>query len=228
MISLVTLTGDRPECFARCERMMARQTYRQGWQWIVVDDGMRATNVTGGQRLIRRGPSANPAESFKNNLRAGLNEVTGDFVFIIEDDDWYALHHIERLLVPLMDFDVVGEARAKYYNVAHRKYRQLENRHHASLCQTAFRRSMIPLILRELETAFVDIRLWGKATSKFLFPESESCVGLKGQKGRTGIGIGHFPRGEQWHSDPDGTVLREWIKDDAEEVLRETPHVHAA
>lgn len=223
MISLVTCTGDRPECFARCERWMWRQTFRQSelpWEWIVVDDGREPTTTTLGQRYVRREPCRLPNESFKANLRAGLESATGDVIFIIEDDDWYRSDHVDRLLGPLEKFDVVGESRAKYYHVAQRKYRQLENRNHASLCQTAFRRSMIPTILAELNTPFVDLRLWLKATSRFLFSQSESCVGLKGQKGRKGLGMGHNPvRG--FHHDHDGTVLRQWIGEDADEVLND-------
>lgn len=222
MISLVTCTGDRPECFARCERWMARQTTCMGrvfWQWVVVDDGMSPTIPTSHQQYIRRKPGDNPAESFKNNLRAALDAVIGEFIFIIEDDDWYAPNHIERLLVPLMDYELVGEANAKYYHVGERKSRLMGNREWASLCQTAFRRSLIPTVLANLDTPFVDRRLWSRVQSRYLFAESETCVGLKGQPGRQGIGCGHRPRGPQWKGDPHGETLREWIGDDATEVL---------
>lgn len=222
MISLITCTGDRPECFARQERWMDRQTFRLSppwhFEWIVIDDGRDPTAPTRGQNYRRLPPKPDHRESFAENLRAGLAAATGEYIFIIEDDDWYAPHHIERLFSRLGDFDLVGESRAKYYNVAHRRYRQLNNRNHASLCQSAFHRKLIPLVLANLDTTFVDMRLWAQATSKFLFPESESCVGLKGQKGRKGIGMGHHPR-ENWGHDPDGRVLRSWIGADADEVL---------
>lgn len=222
MISLLTCTGDRQELFARCERWMVRQTIRD-WEWIVVDDGREPTEPDAGQQyyIKRRPTEAGPHESFKGNLRAGLEACDGEFIFIIEDDDWYHPAHIERLLVPLMEFDLVGESHAKYYHVGQRKFRQLHNANHASLCQTAFHRSLIPTVLRHLDTAFVDLKLWANTASRFLHPESITCVGLKGQVGRMGIGIGHRPRGPRWCDDLDGSVLREWIGEDTVEVLKD-------
>lgn len=227
MITLLTCTGDRPESFARLERYMARQTLRWS-KWIVVDDGHTPTVPTLGQAYIRLPPGKSPKESFAANYRLGLECARASkYVAIIEDDDWYAPQYLTNLIPVLYDHELAGESQAKYYHVPSRRYRFMGNGHHASLCQTAFRGELIPRILPLLsdESAFLDVRLWNlgnevgdEPVSKHLRP-SVFSVGLKGLPGRAGIGCGHRPQGKAWKKDKDGSVLREWIGEDAGEVL---------
>jgi hypothetical protein len=225
MITLLTCTGDRPECFARLEHWMARQTMMWS-KWIVVDDGEVPTKCTRGQHHILLPPGKAPKESFAENYRVGLQCcATSKFVFVIEDDDWYAPQYITNLMAVLLDYELAGESQAKYYNVAERKFREMGNGGHASLCQTAFRGSLVPRILPLIsdESAFLDTRIWKLDVSKHLRPSTFS-VGLKGQAGRKGIGVGHRPAANgKWHDDADGDVLRQWIGDDATEVLNGQP-----
>ena len=46
MLTLLTATGARPEAWAICERLMARQTYAGPVRWIIVDAGPEAQPVT--------------------------------------------------------------------------------------------------------------------------------------------------------------------------------------
>lgn len=224
MITLVTCTGDRPELFARQERYMARQTLRFN-RWIVVDDGAEPTPVHLGQDYIRREPSPNVRESFAGNVRAGLEAVGSNhfnYVYIIEDDDWYAQNYLETLSWSLAESELVGEKNAHYYNVKEQVWKLCGNLAHASLCQTAFRASLIPKILPLISesSAFVDIRLWREIQCDKSLLDSANCVGLKGQKGRAGIGMGHRPN-SSWCKDEQGYKLIEWIgHEDAAEVFR--------
>lgn len=224
MITLLTVTGDRHECFARQEKWMARQTLMWS-KWIVVDDGHIPTECTlkGHRQSYIRLPPGKPAkESFAENYSVGLQCArSSKYVVIIEDDDWYDRAYLTNIVPVLFDHELAGESQAKYYNVAERKYRLMGNGNHASLCQTAFRGELIPRILPLISpgSAFLDTRLWKlEGVSKHLRPSTFS-VGLKGQAGRKGIGCGHRPNQHSWHDDKDGTVLREWIGDDAGEVL---------
>lgn len=221
MITLLTCTGDRPECFARLEKWMQRQTLMWS-KWIVIDDGHEPTKPTLGQNYIRLEPGKPAKESFAENYRVGLDCCrTSKFVAVIEDDDWYAREYLTNIIPVLFDYELAGESQAKYYHVGERKYREMGNGAHASLCQTAFRGELIPKILPLIQdgSAFLDTRIWKMNVSKHLRPSTFS-VGLKGQPGRQGIGVGHRPANNgKWHDDKDGTVLREWIGDDATEVL---------
>jgi endogenous inhibitor of DNA gyrase (YacG/DUF329 family) len=115
----------------------------------------------------------------------------------------------------------VGECRARYYNVATRRGQQLHNNQHASLCSTAMRGMAIETFrwACEQRTKFIDLELWRKGRSRYLFGGGRVC-GIKGMPGRGGIGMGHAADFSGTH-DPDGRILREWIGDDAELYLRE-------
>ena len=45
MLTLLTATGARPEAWAICEQLMARQTYAGPVRWVIVDDGPVAQPV---------------------------------------------------------------------------------------------------------------------------------------------------------------------------------------
>jgi hypothetical protein len=154
------------------------------------------------------------------NLRAGLQAARNDAIIIIEDDDWYSPDYVQTVIDRLGTQPVMtlcGECPSRYYNVRTRCYRPLHNQSHASLCQTAFRLEMIPLILGLLreDGPWIDLLIWG-ALDGVLY-ESELCVGIKGMPGRAGIGMGHHSGGLP---DPNLDVLREWIGDDALEYAR--------
>jgi len=220
MITLLTCTGDRPECFARLEKWMARQTLMWS-KWIVIDDGHEPTKCTLGQAHVRMDPGKLAKDSFIANYNVGLHcAKSSKAVAVIEDDDWYSPHYLANMIPKLLTSALAGESHAKYYHVAERKYREMGNANHASLCQTVFRGELVPQILPLVEgTTFLDKRIWELDVPKSLVP-SQHAVGLKGQPGRSGIGVGHRPKDNgKWIADTDGSVLRDWIGEDATEVL---------
>ena len=78
-VTLITPTGDRPQCFRLCEHWMRRQTYDGTVQWIVVDDGHSPTRATQGQIYIRREPQeGDPPHTLCANLRLALPRVAHD------------------------------------------------------------------------------------------------------------------------------------------------------
>lgn len=222
MLQLLTATGARPDAFALCERWMAAQTYDGPVVWIIVDDGPVPTPITKHpkgwmQVVIRPAPHWQPGENTQaRNLLSGLNAVDRDRpLVVVEDDDWYADDWLARVTSQLNRAELVGEIRARYYNVATRQGRQLSNRLHSSLCSTAMRGSAIDTFRQSCERApkFIDLDLWKRCRSKDLFG-GHRVVGIKGMPGRGGIGMGHKDNfsGEY---DPDGALLRQWIGDDA-------------
>ncbi|MBN4999090.1 glycosyltransferase family 2 protein [Stenotrophomonas maltophilia] len=226
MLTLLTATGARPAAWALCERWMARQDYSGPVRWIIVDDGPEPQSVTfrreGWQLvLVRPSPHWAPGQNTQaRNLLKGLAAVgSEERLVIIEDDDWYAHDWLTTVATELQHAELVGEHRARYYNVEHRRGRQLANTGHASLCSTAMRGSA----LRDFADAcrsrpkFIDLELWRRPRHRRLFG-GHRVVGIKGLAGRGGIGMGHDPdfKGE---ADPCGSLLRDWIGADAEVYL---------
>lgn len=222
MLQLLTATGARPEAFALCERWMAAQSYAGPVTWIIVDDGAKPTPITKSpkgwvQIVIRPAPFWQPGQNTQaRNLLKGLDAVdAGHALVVIEDDDYYAPDWLETCVRELAHAELVGECRARYYNLALCRGRQLSNSRHASLCATAMRGSAIATFRKacELRPKFIDLELWNRHRSKRLF-DGHRTVGIKGLPGRGGIGMGHRNdfTGEY---DPDGALLRQWVGDDA-------------
>lgn len=223
MLTLLTATGARPTAWALCERWMARQDYTGPVRWIIVDDGPEPQPVAfrreGWQLvLVRPSPHWAPGQNTQaRNLLKGLAAVDpADCLAIIEDDDWYAPDWLSAVAAELQHAELVGEHRARYYNVQQRCGRQLVNTGHASLCSTAMRGSALQDFTDACRARpkFIDLELWRRARGRRLFG-GHRVVGIKGLPGRGGIGMGHDPEfsGE---ADPDGVLLREWIGCDAE------------
>lgn len=224
-ISLITPTSDRPAAFRLCERWMRGALERLPGvdvEWIVADDGRVPVECTLGQRHLRLPPASRPAASFRRNLQAALQQAARSKIVFIEDDDWYAPNYLVRMSEWLDGpARIVGEARAKYYNIRTRRYLRCHNRAHASLCQTGIARSLVPHLiglLRRRSTAFVDIELWRWSAAaripRLLWPNTQHSVGIKGLPGKQGIGIGHR-LDRHCAVDDEGRVLRHWLGNDA-------------
>lgn len=223
MLTLLTATGARPAAWALCERWMARQDYTGPVRWIIVDDGPEPQPVTfrrdGWQLvLMRPSPPWAPGQNTQaRNLLKGLAAVDPtESLLIIEDDDWYAADWLTTVAAELQYAELVGEHRARYYNVEQRRGRQLANTGHASLCSTAMRGSALQDFADACRSRpkFIDLELWRRPRARRLFG-GHRVVGIKGLPGRSGIGMGHDHefRGED---DVSGALLRDWIGDDAE------------
>lgn len=223
-LTLLTATGARPQAWAICEKLMAAQTYAGAVRWIIVDDGEQPQPVTFRRAgwdltVIRPQPYwARGQNTQARNLLAGLACVNDDDrVVIIEDDDHYAATWLEVVDRHLDRAELVGETRARYYNVALRRARQLNNAAHSSLCSTGLRDAAIAALRSECRRAatFIDLGLWRRfAGSKLLF-SGHRVTGIKGLPGRGGIGMGHC---QQFNGQPDPEleILREWIGPAAE------------
>lgn len=222
LITLITCTGSRPEAFARCEYYMARQTYKGPLQWIIVDDGTEPTPVIPAdykevyrpEELWREGINTQ-----RPNMNLALKHVRGDFILVIEDDDWYHPDFIRSYSDLLSRFPLVGEGKADYYNVASQGYKQIDNYYHASLCQTGLRKELLPVLYNAVNSGqlYFDIQFWntcaGSHVQRCIFMDKKLLVGIKGMPGRGGIGVGH--RTKDCMYDPGWNKLKEWIGDDS-------------
>lgn len=222
MLTLLTATGARPQAWAICEQLMARQDYAGQVRWLVVDDGPEPQPVTFQRegwevKVIRPTRCWRPGQNTQaRNLLQGLAHCSArDRVVVIEDDDWYAPDWLSHVAAQLEQAELVGESHARYYNIALRMGRQLNNAGHASLCSTALRGRAIDALRKACQSApqFIDMRLWRRFQGGHLFG-GHRVVGMKGLPGRAGIGIGHNAK-FSGTADPDGSLLREWIGADA-------------
>lgn len=211
-VTLITCTGGRPEAFRLCEMWMADQTYKRKLQWIVVDDVYPPTFVNLFQQKITPPTFWDGQHTLSRNLRLALKEVKEDKILFIEDDDFYSPAYVARMVEELDFHNLVGEAPARYYNVATTQHLRLSNKSHASLCQTGMRTELMERFLQVCTDSrkFIDIDFWnGVLANKIILP-TENSVGIKGMPGRYGIGVGHHPP-PHWAVDKDGSILESWV-----------------
>lgn len=223
MLTLLTATGARPKAWALCERWMAAQDYAGPVRWLIVDDGPVAQPVTFQRdgwslEVIRPQPFWKPGQNTQaRNLLAGLAHCSAqDRVVCIEDDDHYAPDWLSHVAGQLQIAELVGEIRARYYNLRTRQGRELPNTAHSSLCSTALRGRAIDGLRKVCQGhhKFIDMTLWQRWPDKHLF-DGHRVVGIKGLPGRGGIGAGH-KAGFRGTPDNDGSLLRSWVGNDAE------------
>lgn len=223
-LSLVTCTCDRPEAFALCERWMSRQTLAP-LEWLVLDDGEKPIVPTRGQQHFRL-PECRGPLSMLRKLQWLFNhqdQVRGDAIVFIEDDDWYHPEYLERVNARLLMADVIGEGRAIYYNVEDRWWFIHSNMEHASLCSTAIHRDEwkhAALVLSAGTNNFIDMKLWRYFRQNGIgqvFDPNEGgrfTIGIKGMPGKRGYGVGHKRTMKPGGDDPTKTIVfdREWVK----------------
>ena len=224
MLTLLTATGCRPDAWHICQRLMERQTYEGKVHWIIVDDGEKQQPIDFDRpgwvvSIIMPTPKWKDGDNTQaRNLAEGLRMVGDkDRLVIIEDDDSYHPDWLATVDDWLDKADLVGEKRARYYNVKTKKYRQLRNDMHASLCCTAMKGEAIKTFAKELKpnVKFIDINLWKRFDGSRALYDSQMVVGIKGLAGRNGIGMGH--RDDfQGHVDQDGSILRQWTGTNAD------------
>lgn len=215
--SIITPTGYRPYQFELCSRYVQRQSIKPT-QWIIVDDGEPEINVPGLPYVeyIRR-PVTNE-KSLHLQIKAGLECVETDYVVIMEDDDWYAWDYCEMMLKMLENVDLAGNAYAIYYHIPARKYylagKNCSN--FCGLCQTVFKASLIPQILKLCTEPYLDIKIWRQTKClKYQHKEPTSIyMSTKGLGSKRSLGMGQDPNWNKYTIDRDENYLKSMIGDD--------------
>lgn len=245
MLTLVTTTRNRPLSFSMVEGWIARQTYREPYQWFVVNDGDEPYEYKAGQEVIQRKPRKKMKTasgklvdeiSICANWLEAIPKIQGDKIIVVEDDDWLHPTYLEKMATALDEVDVAGISFDVYFKVQSRKYRRMGNAQHASLASTAFRASALPAVDRCCKvlcpannSVFIDMYLWAEAEPMHglrtrLIPNRAPDgrafhVGLKQMPGAVGLGNGH---GDDGASDPTMAMLIEWIGNEDARNLRNT------
>jgi glycosyltransferase involved in cell wall biosynthesis len=213
MIALITPTGARPQQIQLCVEWMKRQIYKGEVLWVVVDDAVPITtdfiqdDFKQNWKVVRCYPRPKWEQgqnTQKRNLLAAVNELEKhdgvDYVFIIEDDDYYTPEYLDKMVRYLKGYDAVGQTKSTYFNVVTGKVKKHSNTRHSSLFQTAIHINKLRTfkdILSSDASTFIDIHLWGalQGSKVHLFNSVDLSIGMKGLPGRDGIGIGHRVKG---------------------------------
>lgn len=226
-LTVITPTCDRPVGCQILQQYMARQT-RQPDQWIIADGGQNPVGMTlinqPGIKEVKYSwkPSPAGARNLCANLLRAIPFVTGDFVAIFEDDDWYSATHLETLVKQLTDEAlIVGDPLQRYYNIAERSWRVYDNRG-SSLCNTGFHGSILDTFRHIVQQCYdsdlygVDGNFWKRIpTNRWNLRKTGTVVGVKGLPGQKGLGVGHRPDYKRgWRKDLEFAQLRQWIGED--------------
>lgn len=240
-LTVITCTGDRPEAFGLIRKWISHQTVQPD-QWLVISDGRnKMKDIPPDCHYIRREPRPDdPQHTMILNLQEAVKHVTGDFIIIMEDDEYYAPGYIQTMVSKMEKHEVVGIGRSIYYHLPSGKYLKDCNIDNASLAQVAFRRSFLPEFTNLLNgDQYVDMRIWrhvGQVDKLrwneqdtemmervvngrgYIFDDGENhiYVGLKGLPGREGICWGHKENHLHYklRDTQNRDVLRSFIGDD--------------
>lgn len=225
LVTLITCTGFRPEAFGLCRYFVERQTYKGEIQWIIVTDepGLKIPASTNKHIHIEQhqAPRAWTPDynTHRGNMELALTKVSGDYVFIIEDDDHYHPRYVQSYLDLLGHVDVVGISHARYYHAKIAGWKLLQNDRHASLSSTAFHKRAMPHMVKAVNSGdmYFDRDFWLRVHDNklayALIGNSNLSTGIKGLPGREGITPSHKEL-RDYMLDLDISKLREWVGSD--------------
>jgi hypothetical protein len=176
-IAAITMSrGDRPQLLNHCVKQMNDQTVKLDKHYII--DYKPLNNNCD---LIPR---------FKKGLE--LAKADGiDFVFVIEDDDYYPTDYIEKTYKP--GFDIIGYYKTIYYHLALKGIKEMIHKNRSSLFCTAFKINALDnFVYPKDNEPYLDIRIWSFAmlNLKCYLYEDEVAIGIKHGIGKSG-GNGH-------------------------------------
>lgn len=228
-LTVITLTGGRPEAFALLRRWIHRQTFSGPVRWIVIDDCWPPTSIgvappNWAVETIRVTPHWRPGENTQmRNLKLALSIVGDDeLVTFMEDDECYAAGWLDRVAREMALRPIVGQRMCRKYNLATRRYRELLAPTNASLCATAVTGAPLAAlrnIVATTERRIVDRHLWRMFPTGRLFSGSY-VTSLKRMPGRDGIDSGHRADFGDGEDDAEASTLRRWLGADFEHYER--------
>jgi len=216
-ITVITTTGDRPLAFGLMRDYWIKNQTVKPDQWIIVDDGktpLKTDLLPEFAEYIRRDPSNDTVGyTIGLNFSVGLQRVKHDNVLIMEDDDWYSNQYIVFMEYLLEKSELAGLWGTNYYHVKVPGWREMGRNTHAALSMTAFKKSLIPQIIKSIPGDIsIDLRIW--ENNKGLLVEGRNRklqLSLKGMPGRENAGVGKIEK--HYTKDPGYKKLIEWCDD---------------
>jgi len=189
--TVITCTGDRPEAFAICLKLIERQTLKPS-EWIVIDDGKMhfcVPELPFVKYIKRERKRVEPLHTLPTQFQKAIQRVMTDKVIVMEDDDWYGENYLRDTAALLDEHELVGQVCNIYYFMNEKQFFIHNNRLHSSLCSTAFTRKVYPFFNHiNLNKPYLDLDLWRVPNfKKSLYNASTPVLGIKGLPGRIGI-----------------------------------------
>lgn len=139
-------------------------------------------------------------------IRKGIQaaKVNGfEFVFIMEDDDYYPTNYFDAF--DYVNNDFVGYSDTYYYNLKNRTYQKFDHDGRSSLFCTGFRISALERFnWPNDDYKFLDIRLWEHAqrtSNKIQLLKNNPALGIKGHGIGRYAGKGHELRMKEIDAD---------------------------
>jgi len=176
--AITTTRGDRGQFLEQCKKLMKNQTRKLDFHFIIdylpINDDID---------LIDR---------FRLGIKLA-KENNVDFVFIIEDDDYYPYNYIEKMM-QFSNYDMIGCEQTIYYHLDQAASKLFVHPFRSSLFCTAFKLKAVTDFFYPPKTEpYLDIFLWQFACQKlnyYLITEP-LAVGIKHNIGKR-AGNGHL------------------------------------
>jgi hypothetical protein len=144
-----------------------------------------------------------------------------DFVFIVEDDDYYPLDYFE-LFEDFEQFDFVGYSDTTYYNLKAKTWHAFDHPGRSSLFCTGFRISALDRFTWPKDNyAWLDVKLWEYANrfdNRIRLIQNNPALGIKGHGQGKVAGKGHVI--ELKNHDPDLSFLKSRVDQQAFEFYQ--------
>lgn len=226
LVSLITCTGFRPEALAMCQKFLERQTFKGEMNWVIIRDDLIDTPIQSKRANLKiqniKGPRLwdKTYNTHRGNMEAGLTLVKdSEYIFVIEDDDYYAPDYVEKMLGLLRYVTVAGLSYTRYFHVKMPGWKVHPNNKHASLSQTAIRKPAASALMTSVNSGdlYFDGVFWNSILEDniphALLGNTGLSIGIKGMPGREGITPSHREL-RDYLIDPTLTKLKEWIGED--------------
>jgi hypothetical protein len=137
-----------------------------------------------------------------------------DWVFIIENDDFYPANYFDKFTPYFENHDFLGDDMTHYYNLRNQSYKLMQHPHRSSLFTTAFRISALnhwDWKKVDPHMAFLDIELWKYGRFKRRKFIQTGAIGIKHGIGLCG-GKGHSM------NMPQKDFALEWLAENTDEM----------
>lgn len=183
--------GDRPELLEFCRHQLQRMTLKPSKSYFIINQTSKYPDLV---------------ERVKTGIKRALQDGF-EFVYIIEDDDYYNPTYFEQMQ-PKEDDCFVGSDRTTYYSLRNNTWQTMQHTGRSSLYNTGFNLTCSKYFDWPDDNAkFLDIKMWEFAMQKGLKKRfiPNGSIGIKHGIGQV-LGKGHdmvMPNKDEY---------REWLK----------------
>ena len=196
---VVPTRGNRPELLQRCEFYLSRQTLQP--------DKILFVNY----------PPVRQPYDLTDRYKQGLTDLKGkvDYIFCIEDDDWYSEFYIEKMknmIISQPDFPLYGLGVTWYYHIQSGGMMCQKHDGRAAAFCTVVKSDIVNKIdWDKMHPLWFDISIWKQFTGLAPVIDKPIAIGIKHGVGPCG-GAGHTKWLYEHHKNAEFDSNYEWLK----------------